>query len=151
MPISNLLRHFQATHQLLAFVVDEYGTVIGIVTLENVLEQIIGEVDDEFDNAEPNIVSQGADQWLVLGTTPIDEISRKLNIAVEDADVDTFSGFLVHHAQQLLSAGDTIELGEYVVDVVEVRDDRAVLVRVTRRSTESAATPADSSTKHHHH
>ncbi len=150
MPISKLLRHFQVTHQLLAFVVDEYGTVIGIVTLENVLEQIIGDVDDEFDNSAPNFVSQGADQWLVLGTTPIEEVSRKLNIQVEDADVDTFSGFLVHHAQRLLAAGDRIEFGEYAVDVLEVRDDRAVRLRVTRLAAENAGQPSDASVKNEH-
>jgi len=148
MPISKLLRHFQATHQLLAFVVDEYGTVIGIVTLENVLEQIIGEVDDEFDNAEPNIVSQGANQWLVLGTTPVEEIGSKFNMAIADAAADTFSGFLVNHAERLLSVGDRIELGEYVVDVVEVRDDRATLVRVTHLLGENSELPADSSQTH---
>ncbi|QDU43909.1 Magnesium and cobalt efflux protein CorC [Symmachiella dynata] len=145
MPISKLLRHFQATHQLMAFVVDEYGTVIGIVTLENVLEQIIGEVDDEFDNAEPNIVSQGANEWLVLGTTPVDEISRYFKIALDVTDADTFSGVLVNSAQRLLSVGDRIELGEYIVDVVEVRDDRAALVRVTRPSVENSGPPEDSS------
>ncbi len=62
MPISKLLRHFQGTHQLVAFVIDEYGTVIGIVTLENVLEEIIGDVaDDEFDIEDPDIVPDGPD------------------------------------------------------------------------------------------
>lgn len=141
MPISKLLRHFQATHQLLAFVLDEYGTVIGIVTLENVLEQIIGDVADEFDSEEPNIQPDGPDQWIVLGSTPIDEIVRNLGLPIEASDVDTFSGLLMHHAQRLLNAGDRIAVDGYTAEVLEVRDDRAFRVRV--KKGEPAAKEAD--------
>ena len=79
MPISKLLKHFQTTHQLLAFVIDEYGTVIGIVTLENVLEEIIGEVDDEFDNDDPHIIPEGPDQYIVRGRTPLEQACKNQN------------------------------------------------------------------------
>ena len=111
MPISKLLRHFQATHQLLAFVVDEYGMVIGIVTLENVLEEIIGDVDDEFDSRRYDIVPQGPDQWLIRGSTPIDDVSEVLQMHWDDADVDTFSGLLTSSAERLLQAGDRVTAG----------------------------------------
>ena len=90
LPISKLLRHFQASHQLLAFVIDEYGTVIGVVTLENVLEQIIGDVEDEFDTEQTNIVPDGPDEWIVLGSTPVDDVERRLGIPYGEAEVDTF-------------------------------------------------------------
>ena len=57
----------------MAFVIDEYGTITGMVTLENVLEKIVGEVDDEFDVADPNVVPEGPSDFIVNGTTPIDE------------------------------------------------------------------------------
>ncbi len=132
MPISTLLRHFQATHQLLAFVVDEYGTVIGIVTLENVLEQIIGEVDDEFDNADPNIVPEGPNQWIVLGATSLDELRARMDFETDVTDVDTLSGLLMHHAERLPIVGDRVTLSNYDLEVIEVRDDRAIRVRVGR-------------------
>lgn len=135
MPTSKLLRHFQATHQLLAFVIDEYGMVIGIVTLENVLEQIIGNVADEFDSEEPNIQPDGSNQWIVRGSTPIDEIERSLGLVVEGADVDTFSGLLTHRAQRLLNAGDKIEVDGHSAEVLEVRDDRAFRVRLRKGET----------------
>jgi CBS domain containing-hemolysin-like protein len=131
-PISKVLRQFQATHQLMALVIDEYGTVIGVVTLENVLEQIIGEVEDEFDVEQPSIVPDGPDQWIVQGSAPVDEIVRKLKISPADADVDTFSGLLTHRAERLLNPGDRIELDGLLAEVMEVRDDRAVRVRVSR-------------------
>ena len=62
LPISKLLRHFQSTHQLMAFVVDEHGTIVGAVTLENVLEEIVGPVEDEFDTEPPEIVPAGEKQ-----------------------------------------------------------------------------------------
>ncbi len=133
LPISKLLRHFQATHQLLALVVDEYGTVIGIVTLENVLEQIIGAVDDEFDEQQPNVVTHGPDQFLIQGSTPIEELERKFGISRGDAEADTFSGLLAHRAQRLPMAGDEFKFGDYVAEVLEVRDDRAVRVRLSRQ------------------
>ena len=131
-PISKVLRQFQATHQLMALVIDEYGTVIGVVTLENVLEQIIGEVEDEFDVEQPSIVPDGPDQWIVQGSAPVDEVVRKLKISSANADVDTFSGLLTHRAERLLNPGDRIELDGLLAEVMEVRDDRAVRVRVSR-------------------
>jgi CBS domain containing-hemolysin-like protein len=132
LPISKLLRHFQASHQHLAFVIDEYGTVVGVVTLENVLEQIIGNVEDEFDTEQTDIVPEGPDEWIVLGSTSVDEVERKLGIPYGEAEADTFSGLLMHYAERILTPGDRIELQGFIADVLEVRDDRAHRVRVTR-------------------
>jgi len=131
MPISKLLRHFQGTHQHMAFVVDEYGTIIGIVTLENVLEEIIGEVADEFDVEEPEIVPDGPDAFVVLGSTAVQAVENRLGIKFEEADVDTVAGLLVHYAERLLVAGDIIELPGATAKVLTVSDDRATKVRIT--------------------
>lgn len=135
MPISKLLKHFQSTHQLLAFVIDEYGTVIGIVTLENVLEEIIGEVDDEVDNDEPLIIPDGPDQFIVRGRTPLEDVCRHFHLAPPPIEIDTFAGLLLHEAQQVLSAGDRISLGDWTAEVLEIRDDRARRTRMTRNTT----------------
>jgi len=147
MPISKLLKHFQATHQLLAFVIDEYGNVIGIVTLENVLEEIIGEVDDEFDNDDPHMIPDGPDQFILRGRTPLEEVCQKFNLDAPDAEIDTFAGLLVHKAQRILSVGDRIELDDWTAEVLEVRDDRARRIRMSRgQINEDAA--EQSSNKH---
>ncbi len=129
MPISRVLRHFQATHQLLALVVDEYGTVIGIVTLENVLEEIVGPVEDEFDVEEPNIVPSGPGEFIVLGATPIREVEDTIGVNLDDEDVDTASGVLMSRAQKMLAAGDRVEFDDAVADILEIRDDRAYKIR----------------------
>jgi CBS domain containing-hemolysin-like protein len=131
MPISKLLKHFQTTHQLLAFVLDEYGTVIGIVTLENVLEEIIGDVDDEFDNNDPLIIPDGPDQYIVRGRTPLDDVCRKFDLERPDTETDTFAGLLLHRAQRVLAVGDRIDFGEWTAEVLEIRDDRARRSRMT--------------------
>jgi CBS domain containing-hemolysin-like protein len=131
MPISKLLRHFQGTHQHMAFVVDEYGMIIGIVTLENVLEKIIGEVADEFDVEEPEIVPDGADSYIILGSTQVQSVENRLGIQFEDADVDTMSGLLLNKAERLLAAGDIIQFPGVTAKVLSVSDDRATKVRLT--------------------
>ncbi len=131
MPISRLLRHFQATHQLLAFVLDEHGTITGIVTLENVLERIIGPVDDEFDDSDPTIVPMGKDQFIVQGTTPIEDVEKALGLNLDDEDVDTVSGVLMTRAQKIPSPGDRIEFKGAHAEILEVRDDRAMKIRFT--------------------
>lgn len=131
MPISKLLRHFQGTHQHMAFVVDEYGMIIGIVTHENVLEEIIGDVADEFDVEEPEIVPDGPGAYVVLGSTAVEAVENRLGIEFEDADVDTIAGLLVLKAERLLVAGDIIELPGVTAKVLSVADDRATKVRLT--------------------
>jgi CBS domain containing-hemolysin-like protein len=135
MPISRVLRHFQATHQLMAFVIDEYGTITGIVTLENVLERIVGEVDDEFDIAEPNIIPEGSGSFLVAGTTPLDEARRTIKIPLAEAlEADTINGLLTEIRQKILTLGDIIELEGAVAEVLEMKHDSATKIRFKRQN-----------------
>ena len=114
----------------MAFVIDEYGTITGMVTLENVLERIVGEVDDEFDSGDPNIVPAGPGEFMVNGTTPIDEARTRLGDPLEESsEADTIGGLLMDHQQRILSQGDSIELEGASVDVLEVKNDSATKLR----------------------
>ena len=95
------------------------------------LEQIIGEVADEFDVEEPDIVPDGPEAYLVLGSTSVQVVENRLGIKFEEADVDTVAGLLVHYAERLLVAGDIIELPGATAKVLAVSDDRATKVRFT--------------------
>lgn len=130
MPISKLLRHFQGTHQLLAFVIDEYGTVIGMVTLENVLEEIIGDVADEFDVENPEIVPDGPGAYIVQGSAAVGDVESQLQLSFGDADVDTMSGLLMDVAERIPAAGDVIDLNVAEAKVLEVADDRVTRLRL---------------------
>ena len=133
MPVGKLLRHFQGTHQLMAFVIDEHGTIIGIVTLENVMEEIVGDVADEFDIEDPEIVPDGPGQYVAVGSTPIGELERRLDVSFEAPEVDTLSGLLMHYTHEVIEEGRTIDMGRVEAHVLEASSGRATRVRLTVR------------------
>lgn len=128
--LSSLLKLFQASRQHLFFVLDEHGAVQGIVTLENVIETLVGELQDEFDEEEPDIVPDGPASYVVAGSTPLELLNRRLGIRLQAHRVDTLSGLLFKHAGRLLKAGDRIDLGPVVAEVLEVRSSRAWKIRL---------------------
>ncbi len=131
MPISRVLKHFQGTHQLLAFVVDEYGTITGIVTLENVLEEIVGPVEDEFDSERPDIVPNGPGEFLIDGATSVGDIEKKCKLDFgDDSDSDSISGLLTELHQKILQQGDTFDLPGATAEVVETQNGRATRIRL---------------------
>ncbi|MHB8969360.1 MAG: hemolysin family protein [Pirellulaceae bacterium] len=131
MPMSQLLRHFQKTHQLMAMVVDEHGTIVGVVTLENVMEQIVGSVEDEFDTEPPYFTPDGDSRYIVLGSTPVELVNEHLGLSLEAEDVDTIAGALLEQVGRLLQKGDCIELPGARAEVIEVEGARAKRIRMT--------------------
>jgi CBS domain containing-hemolysin-like protein len=132
MLLSHLLKHFQTVRQHMVFVVNEGGTIVGIVTLEDVLEQIVGEVQDEFDVELPNIISEGQGQYMVLGGILIEDLNEELDLSLHSEEMDTLSGLLIEHVGQLLSPGKCVELdGGVKAEVIEVVGNRVTRVRLT--------------------
>ena len=130
MRISRLLRQFQETHQHMAFVVDEYGTVIGCATLEDVLERIVGPVEDEFDTNLPEIEPDGHGKFIVSGGTSISDVNRHLKLELASIEAETLSGLLVEKTGQVPKIGDRIELEGVVAEVLEVSGSRASRIRM---------------------
>jgi CBS domain containing-hemolysin-like protein len=130
LPVSRLLRQFQACRQHMAFVVDEYGIVVGIVTLEDVIEQIVGEVDDEFDQVLPQIIPESEKSYIVLGSTPLETVNQGLNLHLDIFKADTLSGLLMVSSGKMLSVGDRIDLPGAAAEILEVEDRRAKNIRV---------------------
>jgi CBS domain containing-hemolysin-like protein len=129
-PVSRLLRQFQASHQHMAFVVDEYGITVGVVTLEDVIEQIVGPVEDEFDEIVPQIMPESEKSFIVLGSTPVETVNRALNLSLDVQFADTFSGYLMSSSEKVLVSGDSIMLPGAVAEVQEVEGRRAKKIRV---------------------
>ena len=130
LPISRLLREMQSTHQHMALVDDEYGSVVGVITMENVVEQIVGPVQDEFDSEPPEIVPEGTRVFKVSGGLPIERVNRELGLDLYAPDVDTLSGLLVSRLNRLLKAGDRVRLRNAIAEVVEEQGGRATQVRI---------------------
>jgi len=113
-------------------VIDEYGVATGIVTLENVLEEIVGPVEDEFDTEQPDVVPTGPDEFLVNGSVRLDEARKELSIPLDESDeADTISGLLMDVHQQILAQGDIIQLQGGIAEVIEVKNDCATKVKFT--------------------
>ncbi|MFT7631022.1 MAG: CBS domain containing-hemolysin-like protein [Mariniblastus sp.] len=130
MPITEVLTQIQETHQLLTFVVDEYGLINGVCTLENVLEKIIGPVDDEFDKKEePGIQSISVGEYLILGNTPIADVEKVLDLNLDDLDVDTVAGVIMTRSGKVPEEGDRVEFKGATAVVLEVKNNHAERIR----------------------
>ena len=127
--ISRILQEFRSNRQHMAFIVDEYGSVTGCITLENVLEQIVGPVQDEFDKELPRIVIEGPKQFLIHGGVSLDEVNRALKLNLSNPDVDTLSGLLMAKTGRFLRINDRIELEGGTARVLEVDRGRATHIR----------------------
>ncbi len=130
LPISRLMREMQSTRQHMALVDDEHGLVVGMVTLENVVEQIVGAVQDEFDSEPPEVVPDGVGVYKVSGQLPIERVNREFDLGLSSEGVDTLSGLLVSHLGRLLKAGDEIQLEGATAEVLEEQAGRATIVRL---------------------
>jgi len=130
-PVKRLLRQFQETHQHMAFIVDEHGSVVGIITLENILELIVGSVEDEFDMEPPNIVTEAPGRFVVRGSTSLLSIQRELKLDLSDEEADTMAGLLMSKTGEILKPGDRISLSGAEAEVLEVKGSRAMRIRVT--------------------
>jgi len=108
--LNTLLAEFRESRSHMAIVVDEYGGVSGLATIEDVLEQIVGEIDDELDPEEASSIQpQDAGRYSVLALTRIDEFNEFFNTRLSDADYDTVGGLVMHQLGRLPRRGETLE------------------------------------------
>ena len=131
--LPDLMAEMRRTRSHMALVVDEFGTAVGVVTLENVLEQIVGTVQDEFDAEEPDIIKDG-DVTIVQGLVPLSVLRDRLGILFETGpDVDTLSGLVVSELGRLPRKGDRVILADEGVEleVVDVTAHRATQIRIS--------------------
>lgn len=148
-PVSSVLRDMRARREHMALVVDEFGGVAGLVTLEDVIEQIVGEIRDEYDAEEAPIQDLGDGKLLADAAVSLADLSAYLGREIEsDGDYGSIGGLLVHHAGKVPAAGDHLELGGIEFTVRE-RDERRIIrveIVVPRPSTVTdlpAAPPAE--------
>jgi len=134
MRLNVLLAEFRHTRNHMALVVDEYGGVAGLITIEDVLEQIVGEIDDEHDDEEePELMhEQAGGGWLVSALTPIADFNEQAGAAFSDEEFDTVGGMATSEFGHLPEVGEEVAIGDYLFLVTEADDRRVQQFRVTR-------------------
>jgi CBS domain containing-hemolysin-like protein len=138
-PVPQLLRQFQMSHIHMAVVVDEYGATLGIVTLEDVIEEIVGEIEDEFDTTGPQTFVKEGEHFRVNGLIPMHELLGRLNLTDSNLDignVDTLGGYIVQHLGRWPRPGDTVPLERFTLRVQTVLQKRRagqVLITPTKK------------------
>ncbi|HYJ91642.1 MAG TPA: hemolysin family protein [Pyrinomonadaceae bacterium] len=137
---SDLLKSMQQNHVQIAIVIDEYGGVAGVVTVEDILEEIVGEIEDE-DIEEEEIIEiiEGEDgYWDVLGSTEIEKIERLFDIEIEDEDFTTIAGMVTSESGYVPKVGEKLKIRGLDIEVLRGDEKKLALLRIRRAEPETA-------------
>jgi putative hemolysin len=146
-PVSRLMREMQAGKFHLAIVVDEYGGIAGLITLEDCLEELVGEIVDEYDTEEATVERLPNGDYLVDGGTSIDDLNDLLHVNLPNEDWDTIAGFVFGTLEHVPEPGEAVDFAgwRFVTEEVEGRRIRRVRIIVAQeRSSDSVDASADS-------
>jgi CBS domain containing-hemolysin-like protein len=123
--LDSLLQAFKRRKQHMAIVVDEHGGISGLITLEDALEEIVGEITDETDKDEPTIVKVKGNEWIVPGKSDIEDVNEKIPMNIPDSkDYDTFSGFVLNTIERIPREKEEISIGKFIITVKEMDGNR---------------------------
>ena len=136
--IDSLFYELQKTKQHIAVLIDEYGGFAGIVTMEDIIEEVMGEIDDEFDEEEPEIKKINYNTYIVDGNMDLDDLNEEVGSDFESDYSETIGGYLIDMLGEIPADGDQREMrfGRYICRIEEVRDRRIERVRLTIRDEE---------------
>lgn len=139
--LEKLLQLFLERKLHLAIVVDEYGGTLGLVTLENILEELVGQIQDEFDQEKPLLTRASDTVWEVAGALPLRELAELVGVALEAEDVTTTSGWVTQRLGGFPKVGDVLTVGDFELRVEEMEERRVARLRVVRtgQATEAVA------------
>lgn len=138
--VDELLQELQQRKVHMAVVVDEYGGTAGIVTIEDLLEEIVGEIQDEYDAEEPTVEAVDDREYLFDARVALNEVNELLGVELPSEGGDTLGGFIYSQLGKVPAVGDTIEYGEVTVEVLSVAGRRIKLVRARCNSTDGEPT-----------
>ncbi|NNF99254.1 MAG: HlyC/CorC family transporter [Desulfobacteraceae bacterium] len=140
--LDSLLKQFKKRKNHIAIVVDEHGGISGLITLEDSLEELVGEIRDETDKEEPHIIKRKTMEWLVLGKSDIEEVNEIINMEIpESPEYDTFSGFILDRIGRIPSENEEIDIGSFRITVKEMDGNRIkkYIVRKTHDKAPSSS------------
>jgi len=137
--LNSLLKDFQTQRNHMAIVVDEYGGISGLVTFEDVIEQIVGKIEDEFDedDSADNIFPVSAERWRIKATTEIADINEYFGTDFSDEEADTIGGLVIHELGHLPVRGEKVQLGDLLFNVARADNRRLHTLMATRPAPKS--------------
>ncbi len=143
--LNELLREFRSNRNHLAIVIDEFGNTAGLLTIEDVLEEIVGEIEDEFDDAdaETGVYALADGSMRVAGNATIGEVNHAFNVALPEDAFDTIGGIVSHELGHVPRRGETTRLGGLQFSVMLTRGGAVRWFKVTRPTLDSAAPHPD--------
>jgi putative hemolysin len=133
--VPELLKQFQGQQAQCAIVVDEYGGTAGLVTIEDLLEEIVGEIRDEYDVESEPIVDEGNGRFVFSGKVDIDEVAQRLNVQIEREGFETVGGYLMSHLGRVPAVGERFDVDGLSVEVLDAERRRVTKVRIARQET----------------
>jgi CBS domain containing-hemolysin-like protein len=134
---SELLKEMQRRQAQMAIVVDEYGGTAGLVTVEDLLEEIVGEIRDEYDVESETVTDEGNGSFVFSGKVSVDEVRDRLNVEIEREGFETVGGYLLSQLGRMPYVGETIDIDDLSFEVLEVERRRITKVRARRREVAS--------------
>jgi putative hemolysin len=137
--VPELLKQFQRQQIQSAIVVDEYGGTAGLVTIEDLLEEIVGEIRDEYDVESEPIVDEGNGRFVFSGKVNIDEVAQRLNVQIAREGFETVGGYLLSHLGRVPTVGERFDLDGLSVEILDAERRRINKVRMCRTSKLSSA------------
>ena len=149
MPIDKLLRFFLDKHVHFALAVDEFGGAVGVVTLDNVLEEIVGDIQDEFDHEVAEFRRIGPDEFIVEGSLNLYELAEEFKMDVESEEVTTIGGYVTHRLGHLPKVGEKVTIEEYEVTTTKADLRRVLQLHFKRCPKEQSEDSASSENDAH--
>ncbi len=134
--VKELLLQLIKTHKSLAVVIDEYGGAAGIITIEDILEQIVGEIEDEHDHEDAIEKEVRVGQWVFSGRLETDYLNERYSLEIPESELyETLAGYIVHTLQELPKPGAKVQLGDYMVTILKASSNRVLLVELQQIGT----------------
>lgn len=130
MRLDDVLRVMRDSKQRTAIVTDEYGGTDGLITIEDILEEIFGEIHDEYDKAEPSVRKVGPQDYVVKARTPLEDAAEAMGFPIADDEVETVGGWLTHAAGRIPQKGEVITAGRFRVTVLDGTPRAVTTVRI---------------------
>lgn len=135
--LDRLLKRMRTERFHMAAVIDEYGGVSGVVTLEDVIEEIVGQIEDEFDVEKPELQARGDGVYAVSGGMLIEDLEAALELELSERDEDTIGGLVLSELGRNPAVGDQVEVGPMILEVLEVQGNRVNTVQLTVKRPET--------------